>query len=659
MSTIDVPRKARLRDEVAARGGDLLDCPISGTPGMVAPRQATTFASGDPASVELVRPVLDAISGPWVYTGPFGTGAHLKYIANLLLAVHTVAAAEAMALARRSGLDLGLVQQTLDNSIAGSTIWKLRGPLMAERRWSPAPGPVATLQPILEQIEAHAADVGLTPAVFAAAKEVFDKAHADGWGHLDIASVHDQVSGRSALGEAAMNWSLASYTADGTEGLGILYEDGTLVTPADLKHWSSAMELIDDWPAAEPVLRDLDLAGAPPAAYDRLLAPLRWPRKVICAGVNYRRHMAEMGGEIPAEGWRPFFFLKAPTTSVIGPYDPIVISAPGRARYDWEIELAVIIGTAGKNIEAERALAHVAGYCVTNDVTARGFHQRDVVPADAFRLRLVRGQVHRGLAAARPGPDARVPGARSAGPAAAAVGERRAAAGRVHRRHVLLGRRADRGGQRGGHPRTWRRHRHRHPVRGRCRPGPVPARRRRGPRRHRRPRRSGEHRVRRNGGSIMIFVSHQLPVNVPGEPQLTPANVWDGLVLKANNALPFVPSMTYCEVTQRHSDTVFDRDIDFRGERFTERITLEAPHRVTFTRIAGPVLGTIANEIEGPADDLKLRFSFALVVHGVEGGSAEEQAYADSMTGDYLKAVAATLNAMRRIAAGAGAPVSA
>ena len=182
-----------------------------------------------------------------------------------------------------------------------------------------------------------------------------------------------------------MNWSLASYTADGTEGLGILYEDGTLVTPADLKRWSSALELIKDWPAAEPVLRDLDLAGAPPAAYDRLLAPLRWPRKVICAGVNYRRHMAEMGGEIPAAGWRPFFFLKAPTTSVIGPHDPIVISAPGRARYDWEIELAVIIGTAGKNIEAERALAHVAGYCVTNDVTARGFHQRDVVPADAFR----------------------------------------------------------------------------------------------------------------------------------------------------------------------------------------------------------------------------------------------------------------------------------
>jgi hypothetical protein len=153
----------------------------------------------------------------------------------------------------------------------------------------------------------------------------------------------------------------------------------------------------------------------------------------------------------------------------------------------------------------------------------------------------------------------------------------------------------------------------------------------------------------------MIFVSHALPVNVAGEPQLDRAAVWDGLVLKANNALPFVPSMTYCEVTERYSDTIFDRDIDFRGDRFTERITLEHPHRVTFTRIAGPVLGTIANEIEGAGDDLRLRFSFALIVAGVEGGSAQEQEYADSMTGDYLKAVAATLNAMRRIAEGASA----
>jgi L-threonate 2-dehydrogenase len=202
MTTVDVDSKARLRDAVVARGGDMLDCPISGSPGMVAPRLATTFASGDPVSISAVSAVLDAISGPWIYTGAFGTGARMKYIANLLLAVHTVAAAEAMALARRSGLDLALVQKTLENSISSSAIWKQRGPMMAERAWSPAPGPIRTLQPILEQIEAHAAQTGLSTPVFAAAKEAFGKALADGWGDLDIASVHDQVSGVSALEES-------------------------------------------------------------------------------------------------------------------------------------------------------------------------------------------------------------------------------------------------------------------------------------------------------------------------------------------------------------------------------------------------------------------------------------------------------------------------
>ena len=184
-----------------------------------------------------------------------------------------------------------------------------------------------------------------------------------------------------------MTWSLASYTADGTAGFGVLREDGALVVPADLKRWASSLELCEDWATAEAVLRDLtaeDLDAAPAVDYDTLLAPLRWPRKVICAGVNYRKHIREMGGEIPADGWRPFFFLKAPTTSVIGPRDPIVIRDPARARYDWEGELAVVIGIKGKNISTERALAHVAGYCVSNDVTARGYHKRDSAPAEAF-----------------------------------------------------------------------------------------------------------------------------------------------------------------------------------------------------------------------------------------------------------------------------------
>ena len=182
-----------------------------------------------------------------------------------------------------------------------------------------------------------------------------------------------------------MTWSLASYTAAGTQGFGVLRADGTLVAPPDLKRWPGPLELLEDWSAAEPVLRDLDVENAPAVEYDALLAPLRWPRKVICAGVNYRKHMLEMGGELPGPGWRPFFFLKAPTTSVIGPRDPIVIRDPARARYDWEAELAVVIGTGGKNIDPERAGFHAAAYSVCNDITARGYHRRDAVPADAFR----------------------------------------------------------------------------------------------------------------------------------------------------------------------------------------------------------------------------------------------------------------------------------
>jgi len=180
-------------------------------------------------------------------------------------------------------------------------------------------------------------------------------------------------------------WSLASYTAAGARGFGVLREDGTLVTPADLKRWSDPLELLEDLAAAESVLRDLDTQHAPAVEYDALLPPLQWPRKVICAGVNYRKHMREMGGEIPEAGWRPFFFLKAPTTSVIGPRDPIVVSSAAVARYDWEAELAVVIGVKGKNIDPERAGFHAAAYCVCNDITARGYHRRDVTPADAFR----------------------------------------------------------------------------------------------------------------------------------------------------------------------------------------------------------------------------------------------------------------------------------
>lgn len=147
----------------------------------------------------------------------------------------------------------------------------------------------------------------------------------------------------------------------------------------------------------------------------------------------------------------------------------------------------------------------------------------------------------------------------------------------------------------------------------------------------------------------MISVSKTVAVNPPdSDVHLTRADVWRGLEAKANNALPFVPVMSFCEVISRSGDVV-EREIEIRGQRFGERVTLREPEHVVFERTWGPVLGTIRNDIlEDERGELQLRFSFDLVVEGIEAGSAAEREYQETMQGDYLQAVDSTLAAIRR-----------
>jgi len=147
----------------------------------------------------------------------------------------------------------------------------------------------------------------------------------------------------------------------------------------------------------------------------------------------------------------------------------------------------------------------------------------------------------------------------------------------------------------------------------------------------------------------MIKVSRRIAVNEPGQPELTRRDVWQGLVMKADNALPFVPAMTYCQVLNRETDKVFVREIEFRGERCRERITLMPQDRVRFERLDGSVLGTILNDIEEDADGLGLRFSFELKLEGVPDGSPAEIEYGQVVEKDYLRAVDATLAAIRKL----------
>lgn len=102
---------------------------------------------------------------------------------------------------------------------------------------------------------------------------------------------------------------------------------------------------------------------------ERWAAPVARPGKVICIGLNYSDHAEESGMPIPAE---PIVFLKASNT-VIGPYDNIQIPRGGE-KTDWEVELGVVIGKEARYLaSAEAARSHIAGYCLTHDVSERSF----------------------------------------------------------------------------------------------------------------------------------------------------------------------------------------------------------------------------------------------------------------------------------------------
>ena len=109
-----------------------------------------------------------------------------------------------------------------------------------------------------------------------------------------------------------------------------------------------------------------------PAAKVRLEAPIPRPaRNVFCLGRNYKEHAAERGAEAPPH---PVYFTKAPET-VVAPGAKVIHHAATK-ELDYEVELAVVIGTAGRDIPRERALAHVFGYTIVNDVTARDLQKR-------------------------------------------------------------------------------------------------------------------------------------------------------------------------------------------------------------------------------------------------------------------------------------------
>ena len=178
------------------------------------------------------------------------------------------------------------------------------------------------------------------------------------------------------------SWSLVAYrTGESKDRAGALYRGRVFELPVAA---CGVLPLMETWPEVEPVLRKFDPATAEEVEGAILTLPLRYPRKVLCSGANYHAHMREMKVNRPSEA-RPYFFLKPPTTSLVGPGEPIAVPADPAAKVDWEAELAVVIGRRAKNVSEADALDYVAGYSAINDISLRGPHRVEHPIGDPFQ----------------------------------------------------------------------------------------------------------------------------------------------------------------------------------------------------------------------------------------------------------------------------------
>lgn len=157
---------------------------------------------------------------------------------------------------------------------------------------------------------------------------------------------------------------LVRFGPRGQERPGLMRQDGRVV---DLRrHFPQIPDIgrrffEEGWPPRAAALED---PGE--TCRERIGAPVPRPGKIICLGKNYAEHAREGGFDRPA---RPLLFCKTVNT-VNGPFDPIVLPL-GSGQVDWEVELAVVIGRAGKRIGAAAAWDFIAGYTVMNDVSGR------------------------------------------------------------------------------------------------------------------------------------------------------------------------------------------------------------------------------------------------------------------------------------------------
>jgi putative dehydrogenase len=188
-STLPIPVKEQARKLLASHGILILDCTLSGTGAQARKKDLVVYASGDRKAYTHIQPVLEGFSRAHYYVGAFGAGSKMKFAANLLVAIHNVAAAEAMVLARKSGLDLAMVLKVIADGAGTSRMFEVRGPMMVKGDYSDATMKVKVWQKDMTIIGEFARKLDCPTPLFSAAAPIYTAAMAMGMSAEDTGSV--------------------------------------------------------------------------------------------------------------------------------------------------------------------------------------------------------------------------------------------------------------------------------------------------------------------------------------------------------------------------------------------------------------------------------------------------------------------------------------
>ncbi len=188
-STFRLDDKQRAETALRQAGHVMLDCPVSGTGAQAAVKDIVIYASGDAKAIAKTRRMFSDFSRATYNVGAFGNGSRMKYVANLLVTIHNVAAAEAMVLGIKSGLDPQMVYDFVRTGAGTSRVFELRGPMMVQDRYDNASMSIKLYHKDIAVIEDHAAKLGVPTPLFSATIPVYSAALSMGYGEEDTASV--------------------------------------------------------------------------------------------------------------------------------------------------------------------------------------------------------------------------------------------------------------------------------------------------------------------------------------------------------------------------------------------------------------------------------------------------------------------------------------